>query len=261
MQINKTKEKFKFMKLMNKVKEEWSEIRELISKVNPLVMTFFVLSVVAMNLLANKSIDLSMLPGNNTAAGEIGWLALDCGILVSWLAFFAMDNIVRRFGPKASTQMTIVAVFINLVVCCVFLLAGNINGYWGESYVDVGGELINNALNNTISGTWYVLMGSTIAFISSAIIHGISSCIIAKRFKETDQDSLKVYAACSFVATSLGQFADNMIFALIVSHNFFGWNLLQCVMCSVTGMVVEFILSAIFVPFGHKIYKNDQSKV
>lgn len=247
-------------KLKNKIKNEWIEIRNLIAKVNPLVMTFFVLSVVAMNLLANKSIDLSFLPGNNTANGELGWLALDCGILVSWLAFFAMDNIVRRFGPKASTQMTVVAVFINLVVCCVFLFAGNINGFWGESYVDVGGELINNALDNTISGTWYVLMGSTIAFISSAIVHGLTSSAISKLFKDKEKDSLKSYALCSFAATSLGQFADNMIFALIVSHTFFGWNLLQCVMCSVTGMVVEFILSAVFVPLGHKIYKNDQAR-
>lgn len=247
------------MKLINRIKHEWLEIRDLISKVNPLVMTFFVLSVVAMNLLANKSIDLSMLPGNNTAAGEIGWLALDCGILVSWLAFFAMDNIVRRFGPKASTQMTVVAVFINLVICCVFLLAGNIPGFWGESYVD-NGDIINIALDNTISGTWYVLLGSTIAFISSAIVHGLTSTAISKLFDGKNKEGLKAYAACSFAATSLGQFVDNMIFALIVSHTFFGWNLLQCFMCSVTGMCVEFMLSAIFVPVGHLIYKSDQKK-
>lgn len=221
-------------------------------------MTFFVLSVVAMNLLANKSIDLSFLPGNNTEAGELGWLALDCGILVSWLAFFAMDNIVRRLGPKASTQMTVVAVFVNLVICGVFLLAGNIPGFWGESYVEVGGELINTGLNNTISGTWYVLMGSTVAFISSAIVHGLTSTAISKMFK--NKESLKAYAVCSAFGTSLGQFVDNMIFALIVSLNFFGWNILQCVMCSLTGMLVEFLLSVIFVPIGHKIYKRDLAK-
>ena len=243
--------------MLNRIKNEWTELKQLVGKVNPLIMTFFVLSVVVMNLLANKSIDLSFLPGNDTAAGEFGWLALDCGFLVSWLAFFAMDNIVRRFGPKASTQMTIIAVFINLIVCAVFLLAGSINGAWGESYVDSGSELINNALDNTISGTWYVLMGSTVAFISSAIVHGLTSTAISKIFK--DKESLKAYAICSFGATSLGQFVDNMIFALIVSLNFFGWNILQCIMCAITGMVFEFLLSAIFVPIGHKIYKSDIS--
>ena len=244
--------------MLKRIKTEWNELKTLVSKVNPLIMTFFVLAVVAMNILANKSIDLSFLPGNNVDAGELGWLALDCGILVSWLAFFAMDNIVRRFGPKASTQMSCIAVFINLIVCGVFLAAGSINGFWGESYVDYGGDLINTALDNTISGTWYVLMGSTIAFISSAVVHGLTSNAVSKAFK--DKESLKAYAICSFLATSLGQFVDNMIFSLIVSYNFFGWNLLQCVMCSVTGMVVEFILSMIFVPIGHKIYKSDKAK-
>lgn len=239
-------------KLKTAIKNEWQDLRNLLSKVNPLLMTFFVLAVVAMNLLANKSIDLSWVPGNN---GSFPWLALDCGILVSWLAFFAMDNIVRRFGPKASTQMTVIAVFINLIICAVFLLAGSINGYWGESYIEVGGELVNIALDNTIAGTWYVLMGSTIAFISSAIVHGITSNAISKLFK--DKEGLKAYAVCSFFATSLGQFVDNLLFALIVSLNFFGWNILQCVMCALTGMLVEFLLSAIFVPIGHKIYKHD----
>ena len=247
---------------MSKVKQffkhEWQSLRETLSKVNPLVMTFFVLSVVAMNLLASKSIDLSWLPGNNTEAGELGWLALDCGILVSWLAFFAMDIIVRQHGPKASTQMTIIAVFVNLVICGVFLLAGNIPGFWAESYVDVGGDLINNALNNTISGTWYVLMGSTVAFISSAIVHGLTSTATSKLFK--NKESLKAYAVCSAFGTSLGQFVDNMIFALIVSLNFFGWNILQCVTCSLTGMLVEFLLSIIFVPIGHKVYKATKHK-
>ena len=244
--------------MLTKIKNEWQSLRTLVGKVNPLIMTFFVLAVVSMNILANKSIDLSFLPGNNVDAGEIGWLALDCGILVSWLAFFAMDNIVRRFGAKASTQMTVIAVFINVIVCAVFLLAGTINGFWGESYIPTGGELVNTALDNTISGTWYVLMGSTIAFISSAVVHGVTSCAVARTFK--NKEGLKAYAICSFLATSLGQFVDNMIFSLIVSLNFFGWNLLQCVMCSVTGMVVEFILSAIFVPLGHKIYKSDKAK-
>ena len=239
---------------MKKIKTELSEIRELISKINPVLMTFFVLSIVLMNLLANKSIDLSWLPGNDTANGEFGWLALDCGLMVSWMAFFTMDIVVRRFGPKASTQLTVVAVCINLIVCAVLLAAGSVPGAWGESYIPNGGDLVNSALDNTISGTWYVLMGSTIAFISSAIVHGITSNAVSKLFK--DKEGLKSYAICSFVATSLGQFTDNMIFALIVSQIFFGWNIVQCVTCSLTGMLIEFIFSVIFVPLGHKIYKK-----
>lgn len=236
--------------MIKKIKKEWLELKELISKINPLIMTLFVLSVVLMNLLASKSIDLSWVPGNN---GSYPWLALDCGLFVSWLAFFSMDNIVRRFGPKASTKMTIVAVFINLVVCGVFLFAGTVSGEWGASYEYEG--QINQALDSTISGTWYILLGSTIAFITSAIVHGVTSYTVGKLFK--DKESLKAYAICSSAATSLGQFVDNFLFAFIVSRVFFGWNILQCIMCSVSGMVVEFLLSFVFVPLGHKLYKND----
>lgn len=244
-------------KVKNWFKQEWNEIKTLLGSVNPLVMTFFILGVVAMNLLANKSIDLSFLPGNDVNNGEFGWLALDCGFLISWLCFFSMDNIARRFGPKASTQMTIVAIVVNLIVCGIFLLAGIIPGTWGESYVE-NGAIINTALDNTISGSWYVLMGSTVAFICSAVVHGLASTAISKIFK--DKETLKAYAVCSAVGTSLGQFVDNMIFALIVSLNFFGWNILQCIMCSITGMIFEFLMSVIFVPIGHKIYKNDQER-
>ena len=236
--------------MIKKIKKEWLELKELISKINPLIMTLFVLSVVLMNLLASKSIDLSWVPGNN---GSYPWLALDCGLFVSWLAFFSMDNIVRRFGPKASTKMTIVAVFINLVVCGVFLFAGTVNGEWGASYEYTG--QINEALDSTISGTWYILLGSTIAFITSAVVHGLTSYTVGKLFK--DKESLKAYAICGSAATSLGQFVDNFLFAFIVSRVFFGWNILQCIMCSVSGMVVEFLLSFVFVPLGHKLYKND----
>lgn len=239
--------------MIKKIKNEWFELKELIAKINPLVMTFFVLSVVLMNLLANKSIDLSWVPGNN---GSYPWLALDCGLFVSWLAFFSMDNIVRRFGPKASTKMTLVAVFINLVVCAVLLFAGTVGGEWGASYEFTG--QINEALDSTIAGTWYVLLGSTIAFITSAVVHGVTSFTISKLFK--DKESLKTYAVCSLVATSLGQFVDNFLFAFIVSRVFFGWNILQCIMCSVSGMVVEFLLSFVFVPLGHKIYKSDMKR-
>lgn len=240
--------------MLQKIKAELKELKELVSKINPLLMTFFVLSVVLMNLLANKSIDLSWVPGNS---GSYPWLALDCGILVSWMAFFTMDIVVRRFGPKASTRLTVIAVGINLVVCSVFLLAGTVGGFWGESYIPVGGEIVNTALDNTISGTWYVLMGSTVAFIASALVHGLTSTAVSKLFK--DKEGLKSYAFCSFAATSLGQFTDNMIFSLIVSYNFFGWNLLQCVMCSLTGMFIEFILSVVFVPLGHKIFKKTKT--
>ena len=51
------------------MKKAISEFRSLLRTVPPLLVTLMVLSVVGMNLLANKSI--------NTG---VDWLALDCGI-------------------------------------------------------------------------------------------------------------------------------------------------------------------------------------
>ena len=56
---------------MNRIKKEFAEFTVLLRSVPGALTAFFVLSVFAMNLLANKSINL-----------PVDWLALDCGILV-----------------------------------------------------------------------------------------------------------------------------------------------------------------------------------
>ena len=61
-----------------------------------------------MNLLANKTIL------------QLDWIALDAGIVISWLSFMSMDVITKHFGPKASTKVSIFATFINVLVCFVF---------------------------------------------------------------------------------------------------------------------------------------------
>ena len=49
----------------------------------------FIVATISMNLLANKSINL-----------PFSWLALDCGIIVSWIIFLCMDMITRRFAQS-----------------------------------------------------------------------------------------------------------------------------------------------------------------
>ena len=55
------------------------------------VVALFVISVIAMNILANKTLI------------QEEWIAIDGGILISWLSFLSMDVVVKHFGPKAST--------------------------------------------------------------------------------------------------------------------------------------------------------------
>ena len=60
-----------------------------------------------------------------------------------------MDIITKHFGPKAASQVSIVAVLFNLMVCIIFFIAGSISGIWGEAYVEGSETIINSALDHT----------------------------------------------------------------------------------------------------------------
>lgn len=234
--------------MKEKIKNEFREIKLLLRSVPSALVTLFVLSVFAMNLLANKSLNL-----------PFSWVALDCGIIVSWFAFLAMDIVTKHFGPKAATQLSAFAIFANLLFCLLFFLGSKIDGVWGESFVDGSKNVINNALNNTFGGTWYVLLGSTVAFAVSALVNNFSNWGIGKAFKKRP-DGAAAYFLRTYVSTALGQFVDNLVFALIVSHNFFGWSLLQCVTCAATGMLAELLFEVVFSYFGFAVCKKWRSE-
>lgn len=231
----------KGLNMKKRIKEEFIEFKLLLKSVPALTITLFILSVFSMNLLANKSINLS-----------VSWLALDTGIIVSWFAFLTMDILTKHFGPKAATQISILAIFINLIFCLLLFLGSLIPGVWGESFVDGSENIINNALNHTFGGTWYVLLGSTIAFIVSAIVNNFSNWGIGKIFKK-NPNGFANYVLRTYISTSLGQFIDNLTFSLIVSYVFFGWSFIQCITCSLTGMLVELLCEICFSYFGFQI--------
>ena len=64
------------------------------------------------------------------------------------------------------------------------------------------------------------------------------------------------FALRSYVSTFIGQFADNLIFALIVSKLFFGWTLLQCFTCALTGAAAELLFEVVFSPLGYRISRR-----
>lgn len=201
------------------------------------VVTLFVVSVVCMNLLANKTLL------------QLKWIALDGGILISWLSFMCMDIITKHFGPKASTKISVLAAAINLLTCLIFFVASiipsNANDY--------------AAFDSIFGGTWFILVGSTIAFLSSAVINNLLNWMIGRAFKQ-NPDGRMAYAMRSYVSTFIGQFMDNFIFSVIVFVGFapvfwngFHWTVLQCAMCALTGAVAELIMEVIFSPFGYRV--------
>ena len=226
--------------IKNYILNEKNETEVLLRCIPASIVTLFVVSVICMNLLANKTLL------------QLDWIALDGGILISWLSFMCMDVITKHFGPKASNKISLLAVMINLLTCVIFFVASiipsNANDY--------------NAFDNIFGGTWFILFGSTVAFLSSALINNFLNWSIGKMFRKNPDGKL-AYAMQSYISTFIAQFLDNFIFSVIVFVGFapifwngFHWSVLQCVMCALTGAVAELIMEIVFSPFGYRIVTN-----
>jgi uncharacterized PurR-regulated membrane protein YhhQ (DUF165 family) len=193
-----------------------------------------------MNLLANKEL-LS-----------VKYFALDCGFVLSWISFLCMDMICKRFGPKAAAKVSILALVINLCATLVFKLMSMTPGMWGE-YYSTGMTEVNDGLNATFGGSWYVVFGSSVAMLAAAVCNSFINQTVAKRLRT---GGYKAFAMRSFISTGIAQFVDNLTFALIVSYHFFGWTAAQVLICSLTGAVAELLCEVIFSPFGYKVSRQ-----
>lgn len=217
--------------------KEKKETAVLLRSIPVTVVTLFVVSVICMNLLANKTLL------------QLEWIALDGGILISWLSFMCMDITTKHFGPKASNRISLLAVAVNLLTCLIFFVASIIPSNAAD-YTE---------FNSIFGGTWFILLGSTVAFLSSAVINNRLNWMIGKTF-EGHLDDRIVYGMQSYISTFIAQFLDNFIFSLIVFVGFapifwdgFHWTVLQCSMCALTGAVAELIMEILFSPVGYRI--------
>ena len=208
------------------------------------VVALFVVAVIAMNILANKTIV------------QTEYFALDGGFLVSWLSFLCMDVITKHYGPKAATKISLFAIFANLLVCLIFFIVSVIPTPH-EDYT---------AFNTIIGGTWFILLSSTIAFITSAILNNFANYAIGKAFKK-NPDGKTAFFVRSYVSTFIGQFLDNLIFAVLTFMLFapifwdgFHWTFVQCVTCSLAGAALETVCEVIFSPLGYYLSKNWKKK-
>ena len=219
------------------IKNVLEDYKLLLRSIPASTVTSFVVSVILMNLLANK--ELISLP----------WLALDCGFTLSWVSFLCMDMICKRFGPKASVKVSLLALGINLAVSALFWLVSLAPGMRG-AYYDTGSLEVNAALNATIGGSWYVVLGSSLAMLCSSFVNSHLNQFIGHL---TDNGSFATFALRSYVSTGVGQFVDNLVFAIVVSHVFFGWTWLQVITCSITGALAELACEILLSPVGFKV--------
>ena len=221
-------------------KKVWGDYKVLLRSIPASTVTLFIVSVIMMNLLANK--ELISLP----------WLALDCGFAVSWVSFLCMDMICKRFGARASIMVSVMALGINLGVSLVFWLLTLTPGMWG-AYYDTGLLEVNDALNATVGGTWYVVLGSSCAMLTSSVVNSLLNQAIGRL---EHKNTFGAFALRSYVSTGIAQFVDNLVFAIIVSHTFFGWTWLQVLTCSLTGAVAELLCEVFLSPVGYRVVRG-----
>lgn len=215
---------------------EVEDYKILLRNIPATIVVFFTFSCIFMNIYANRQLI------------DAKYLALDCGFLLSWVSFLCMDVITKRFGAKPAIKISLLALGFNLLSCLVAFLISHIGSNWSAYYEY--GSVANDALNMTFSGTWYILLGSTIAMIISSFVNSLLNEHIGKKLKH---DTFINYCIRTYVSTAIGQFLDNLIFALIVSVKFFGWTPIQVLMCSITGAVAELVAEMVFGPIGFKI--------
>lgn len=227
-------------KLKQIIVSEIKDYKILLRNAPTVTMIFFTISVVAMNLLANKELL------------NVKYLALDCGFILSWMSFLCMDMLTKRFGAKAAIKLSIFTVGMNLVCAGIFFVVSKIGNNWGEFYT-FENDIANQALNNTLGGTWYVLLGSMTAFVVSAVVNALINESIGKLIKKK---SFFEYTMRSYISTMVGQFIDNLVFATMVSKVFFGWTWKQVIFCSIAGAVAELLSEVIFSPVGYKACKK-----
>lgn len=205
------------------------------------VTALFCVSVVIMNLLANKTIYQSDL------------IAADGGILISWLAFLCMDIVTKAFGQRTAIILSVFALFTNLFVCLLFYLVSIIPT-----------EMDYSAFNTIFASTWFILLSSSVAFITSAIVNIVLNAAIGRYFHR-NPDGKAAFVTRSYISTFIGQFWDNFAFASLTFMVFapiywdgFCWTMTQCLTCSLAGAALELVMEIIFSPFGYFVVRRWQ---
>ena len=230
--------------MKNKIKSILEEYELLLNSIPSMVTTAFILSLVLMNLMANKII---------FTTGTLG--AADGGLLLSWIPFLCGDIITKRYGAKATIMLNNLSAAVN-VICVIFfhivtLFPGN-----GEDF---------SAFNQVFGCVWFILLGSTIANILSGIADSFINILIGKAMEGNKHPKLEYYLR-SYVSTILGQWLDNFLFAFIVFHIFapiywgWGFSFTLCLTTGFLGAIMELIMESVFGPVGYRILKKWEEK-
>ena len=226
--------------------KEWLKT---LRSVPSLALALITVATVLMNILANKSII------------NLPWLIQDAGILMSWVGFLVGDLLVKAFGSKNAIRVNLTCLGISLFISGLLAIVAVVPGEWSPVFdptINPGdlGSNINAAVNSVMGNVWYVILGSAVASAVGLVVNGLTQGLLIKKIETKHGDKYWGFFVASAASTMIGQIIDNMVFALLVSVQFFGWTWTQVMVCSLTGAIFELIIELVFSPLTYKISKN-----
>lgn len=243
--------------MKNWIKKELEDYKLLFRAIPSTVVAFFVLSVVCMNLLANK-----LLLDPSVTEKFFGGFTLDCGFTISWISFLCMDMVCKRFGPRAATKLSIFAVTVNLFVTVGFWLLMKTPGLWWPAYLEDGSTdlAINQALNSVFAGSWAIVAGSALAMLLSSVVNAILNHTIGKAIRD-DNVTFGKFAVRSFISTGVAQWVDNLVFVLALGVLLYSnipeyFSAANLIINPLIGMGFELLCEVVFSPIGFKVSKG-----
>lgn len=226
-----------------------------------LVVAFFLLSILGMNLLANKFL---------VTGGQ--WISVTWGLLLSAIPFLICDIVTKTYGAKATIKLNILGLFASLGMTLIFLFVsvmpefGSFTSFWHGDFTY--GE-IGFGVGGVMRASWYVTLASSIAFIISGIVNAVVNASIGKLFKK-NPDGKVAFITRSYTSTLVGQFVDNFLFIFLafgifgnLSGMYGGWsnaalvsNLTAGLGAGLIGAVVELLMEVFISPVGYRICKK-----
>ena len=224
--------------MISKTKSLVEDYKLLLRNVPALVTCAFLLSTILMNLSAAKIV-FTFAGANFTG-----------GFFLSFMPFLCMDCTAKRFGARAAILLNILSAVGNVFTVLFLHLVALIPGTGGDY----------TAFNSVYASVWFIVLGSTVAFVVSGVINSLLNSAIGKLFK--NKTSIAEFSARSFISTFIGQAIDNFLFLYIVYGIFapIYWDIsisaMSCLITGIIGGLVELALEIVFSPLGYKIVRK-----
>lgn len=241
---------------------DFKDWKMLFRSIPSIIVGTFLVSILGMNLLANKF----LLTGGS-------WVSVTWGLLLSAIPFLVCDIVTKTYGAKATIKLNILGLIVSLSMTLIFLFVsvmpefGNFTTHWHGNFTY--GE-IGFGQGGVMRASWYITLASSIAFLVSGIVNAVVNAAIGKLFHKNPNSRI-AFMTRSYSSTLIGQFVDNFLFIFLafgVFANMAGvWSSQVCLVnltaglgAGLIGALVELLMEVIISPVGYKICKKWQTE-